>query len=154
MEFKPKRITQHLSSPKAAVRCTHAYRSKRYVLLTGQPDSIVVLKAGCPIVALNDDEMVVSKDGEPVNPTGRFYITADTIDPYHYLFDIFLRTPFRWKEDGPMGGQATRKKICRMYHACKSCPKNIATYGVCKDGFQNFYCRRTKKPKCPVVIAT
>jgi hypothetical protein len=92
MEFKPKRITQHLSSPKAAVRCTHAYRSKRYVLLTGQPDSIVVLKAGCPIVALNDDEMVVSKDGEPVNPTGRFYITADTIDPYHYLFDIFLRT--------------------------------------------------------------
>lgn len=89
MQFKGKRIIQHLSDVKAAVRCTHAYRSKRYVLLPGQPDSIALFKAGCPIVALHDDELVVSADGEPVKATGRFYITADTIDPYHYLFDIF-----------------------------------------------------------------
>ena len=86
MQFKGKRIIQHLSDVKAAVRCTHAYRSKRYVLLPGQPDSIALFKA---IVALHDDELVVSADGEPVKATGRFYITADTIDPYHYLFDIF-----------------------------------------------------------------
>lgn len=52
-----------------------------------------------------------------------------------------------------MGGQATRMSVRRMYHACKTCPQNIASYGVCKAGYQNFYCRRTKKSKCPAVIA-
>ena len=89
MGVNSKRLTQHLNRDWAAVRCTHAYRSKQYVLLTNQSDLIAVVKAGCPIVALNDDEIVVTSTGERVNPTGRFYITAETIDPYHDLFDIF-----------------------------------------------------------------
>ena len=43
--------------------------------------------------------------------------------------------------------------VRRMYEVCKCCPENIPTYGICKKGYQNFYCRKTKNPDCPVVAA-
>lgn len=89
MSVKARQVLQHLNHNRVAVRCTHAYRSKQYVLLPGREDSVVIIKAGCPIMELCDGETVVTVDGEKVQPTGRFFITAETIDPYHYLFDIF-----------------------------------------------------------------
>lgn len=88
MAYRTKRLSQFLQNPRAAVRCTHAFRSKRYVVTQGE-NSVCVLKAGCQIVALNDDEIVTTEDGEQLKPQGRFYITAETIDPYHLLLDIF-----------------------------------------------------------------
>ena len=37
---------------------------------------------------LLDDDQVVTKAGEPVTPTERFYRTVGTIDPYHIVFDM------------------------------------------------------------------
>lgn len=86
MNMKPVRPTEVLRSDRAAVKCTHKFRSKEYVPIEG---SIVVIKAGCPVVPLLEDEVVVTSDGVRLNPTGRFFITAQTIDPYHLLLDIF-----------------------------------------------------------------
>lgn len=47
-----------------------------------------------------------------------------------------------------MGGSTKRLPIKRMYEACKKCPHNISTYGICKMGFENFYKRRTKLNGC------
>lgn len=55
--------------------------------------SIVVVKNGTlvmPVNFLSDDFKVYDKEGkEVIEPTGRFFITAETIDPYHIILDIF-----------------------------------------------------------------
>lgn len=33
--------------------------------------------------------IVVDKDGEEIKPTGKFYRTVETIDPYHAVLDIW-----------------------------------------------------------------
>lgn len=48
-----------------------------------------------------------------------------------------------------MGGASTRTAIKRMFEACKSCPDNIRSYGICKRGFENYYCRKSKQSHCP-----
>ena len=35
-----------------------------------------------------DKEQVLSPDGESILPTGRFFATAETINPYHLVLDI------------------------------------------------------------------
>ena len=56
-------------------------------------DSIVAVKNGTlvmPVNFLSDDFKVYDKEGkELIEPTGRFFITAETIDPYHIILDIF-----------------------------------------------------------------
>lgn len=46
----------------------------------------------------------------------------------------------------------TRNPVRKMYDPCKICPDNIDTYGTCKRGYENFYCRRTKQSICPLVL--
>lgn len=79
----------HLRAPRAGVRCSKAYRSKKYVIDPEDNEPIVVLGSGCPIIPLEPDEIVVSKDGDVVKPTGRFFRTAETINPYHIVLDMF-----------------------------------------------------------------
>lgn len=56
-------------------------------------DSIVMVKNGTlvmPVNFISDDFKVYDKEGkEVIEPTGRFFITAETIDPYHIILDIF-----------------------------------------------------------------
>lgn len=56
-------------------------------------DSIVAVKNGTPVMPVNflsDDFKVYDKERkEVIEPTGRFFITAETIDPYHIILDIF-----------------------------------------------------------------
>ena len=56
-------------------------------------DSIVMVKNGTlviPVNFLSDDFKVYDKEGkEVIEPTGWFFITAETIDPYHIILDIF-----------------------------------------------------------------
>lgn len=48
---------------------------------------IVMVKEGTFLVPL-DEELVLAPDGEPIPPSGRFFATAETIDPYHLVLDI------------------------------------------------------------------
>lgn len=56
-------------------------------------DSIVTVKNGTPVMPVNflsDDFKVYDKEGkEVIEPTGLFFITAETIDSYHIILDIF-----------------------------------------------------------------
>ena len=56
-------------------------------------DSIVVVKSGTfvmPVDFISNDFEVYDKEGkEVIEQTGRFFITAETIDPYHIILDIF-----------------------------------------------------------------
>ena len=79
----------HLKNDRIGVRCFRAHRSRKFVLDPEEKEPIVLIGAGCPIISLEENEQVVTGDGEVVPPTGRFFRTAETIDPYHIIFDIF-----------------------------------------------------------------
>ena len=53
----------------------------------------MAVKNGTPVMPVNflsDDFKVYDKEGkEVIEPTGLFFITAETIDPYHIILDIF-----------------------------------------------------------------
>lgn len=83
------RPTYPLRSARAGVRCSKRYRSKTYVVDPKEGEPIILVKEGAIITPLEDDEIVMSKDGEKVSPTGRFFRTAETIDPYHIILDMF-----------------------------------------------------------------
>lgn len=83
------RPTYPLRSMRVGVRCSRGYRSKKYVIDPEEGEPLVMVKEGSLITPLEDDEIVVSKDGENVRPTGRFFRTAETIDPYHIILDMF-----------------------------------------------------------------
>lgn len=41
------------------------------------------------IAVLPDGYEVQTMDGETIRPSGTFYITSETINPYHLLMDVF-----------------------------------------------------------------
>ena len=61
---------------------------KKYILQEGI-ENLFVVKAGTRIYRLEDDIKVVTEDGEELHPTGRFYRTCETIDPFHAILDIW-----------------------------------------------------------------
>ncbi len=79
---------KRIDSVKAGVRCSHRPGSRRYVIDPEDGEPIVFVKAGTMIVAFDSRDSVVTKEGEAVEPTNRFYRTAETIDPYHIVLDI------------------------------------------------------------------
>lgn len=50
------------------------------------PDKPLVIVRDVELVALPSDVQVLA-DGEVVEATGRFFITTETLDPYHLLID-------------------------------------------------------------------
>lgn len=79
-----------LGSSRVGVRCSRARRSpKKYVIDPEKGETLVLVKKGALITPLECDEMVVTEEGEKVRPAGRFFRTAETIDPYHIILDMF-----------------------------------------------------------------
>ena len=81
-----------LNKERAGVKIER-FGSKREYKYKITEDSIVAVKNGTPVMPVNflsDDFKVYDKEGkEVIEPTGRFFITAETIDPYHIILDIF-----------------------------------------------------------------
>lgn len=69
------------------------FGSKREHKYKIMEDSIVVVKSGTlvmPVDFISNDFEVYDKEGkEVIEQTRRFFITAETIDPYHIILDIF-----------------------------------------------------------------
>ena len=64
-------------------------KGKRDYSLTdevGEP--LTPVKAGTLLVEL-EEENVCSPDKQAIRPTGRFYRTAEAMDPYHVILDIW-----------------------------------------------------------------
>lgn len=47
-----------------------------------------------------------------------------------------------------MSRSTLRQAVIRQYDACRKCINNISGYGKCKDGYDNFYYRRSKDNGC------
>lgn len=48
---------------------------------------IFVMRTGSYVRALPEKIAVVDGDGEKLCPSGQFYVTSESIDPYHLLID-------------------------------------------------------------------
>lgn len=48
-----------------------------------------MLQEGTLMIPLPENMEIVDENGEPIKATGRFYITAETIDLYHLVVDMF-----------------------------------------------------------------
>ena len=75
-----------LQSARAAVLATRQKNSSVFELHQGI-EAITLLSTDTPI--LIPDEIQVMCQGEEVHPSGYFAITAETLDPYHFILDIF-----------------------------------------------------------------
>ena len=71
----------------AGVQVRRENNRKDYVLDDEAEEPLVLVKPDTLLVQL-DEEQVLSPDGESIQPTGRFYATAETINPYHLVLDI------------------------------------------------------------------
>lgn len=70
------------------VKCVNS-RKNKYEAVDG---SAILLEPGItliPLQMISEDAKILDSLGEEIKPTGNFYITAETIDPYHYVIDYF-----------------------------------------------------------------
>lgn len=79
--------TGKLNFPRMGVLVQRTGR-KDYKIVPGK-DSVSVYKAGMAIKELDAGERILSPDGEPVKAEGRFFLSSETIDPFHIAFDLF-----------------------------------------------------------------
>ena len=80
--------TKMLDEPRAGVRCIHRHGRREYVLAPEAGEPIIVARAGAWVVLLDDKDKVLTREGEVIKATYRFYRTVETIDPYHIVFDM------------------------------------------------------------------
>jgi hypothetical protein len=71
----------------AGVQVKRGNSKKVYVLDDEAEEPLVLVKANTLLVEL-DEEKVLTPGKETVKPMGRFYATAETIDPYHLVLDV------------------------------------------------------------------
>lgn len=78
---------RHLDGPRVAVIVKWTSRRQSALVLVGS--DVGVAKDGVRIAELPKKIRVLDPDGEPVAASGRFFVTTETVDPYHLLLDIF-----------------------------------------------------------------
>ena len=82
----------YLSNKRVGVKVERFGKQREHKYKISEQE-IIIVKEGTAIIPLeqiSDKAQVYSIDGaELIEPTGRFYITAETIDPYHIILDIF-----------------------------------------------------------------
>lgn len=85
-----------LTRPYAAVQVEAAKgkgKSIKYIISPSPTDSPLSLaKPDTLLFPLSENDMVVTPDNEVMAPSGKFYRTAKTINPYHLIFDIWDQT--------------------------------------------------------------
>lgn len=68
-----------------------AYKSnttrKHTFWMPAQKKPLVIVKPNTLLIEL-DNTPILTPDKQPVKPTGKFYVTAETIEPYHIVLDI------------------------------------------------------------------
>lgn len=78
-------IAYPLTKPRAGVKVIHTGTNKKTYQVT---EDIVILPAGIYMIE-KPGCIITDKNGNEIKPTGRFLYTAETIDPYHIVTDMF-----------------------------------------------------------------
>lgn len=71
----------------AGVQVRRGKNRRDYTLDDEAEEPLILVKPDTLLVQL-DEEQVLSPNGESILPTGRFFATAETINPYHLVLDI------------------------------------------------------------------
>lgn len=71
----------------AAVCCHHEKRDGEDVLVITSEDPIRIVKMGTSITALPGRVKIISQEGEAVRASHKFWVTLETFNPYHLVFD-------------------------------------------------------------------
>ena len=75
-----------INKARVAVQVERIGRTRSFRVI---PDSICMIKQGTLVADLPDDWKIVDEDGKEIKSAGRFLISAETIDPYHLVVDMF-----------------------------------------------------------------
>ena len=75
-----------INKNRAAVQVERVGRTNRFRVVEG---SLYMINQVELVSNLPDDWKIVDDNGEEIKPTGRFLISAETIDPYHLVVDMF-----------------------------------------------------------------
>lgn len=81
--------TRRLARDYAAVRCRIMNRPLHYVVDPDPEEPVFIVQVGEEIRELDPEVKVYTEDGQEVLPTGRFFVTNRTINPYHAILDIW-----------------------------------------------------------------
>jgi hypothetical protein len=77
-------VTRVFGRTLVGVLCKRTPGKKKYVIA----DQIIAVKADTEFISIDDPNLVVDADGNPVQPSERYWRTATTIDPYHIIVDL------------------------------------------------------------------
>lgn len=75
--------SMEIGKPYAAVRAERVGK-----LLMVIPGTVEILRADTKIAQVPDKLSIVDANKNPIMPSGRFYMTTETIDPYHMVLDL------------------------------------------------------------------
>lgn len=79
-----------LRNPKVGVIVEHFGNKKDYKLTKDKPILVPAGTEVVPVYFISDNfEIFDNSQDELLQPTGNFWITTETIDPYHIVLDIF-----------------------------------------------------------------
>lgn len=81
-------IDYYLGEKWAAVAVERCGDSRRHIYRV-IPDSVCMVGARTRVFDVPENYEIVGTDGKKIKPTGRFLLSADTIEPYHLLIDKF-----------------------------------------------------------------
>ena len=76
-----------LEAPRVAVKVRR--KGNDFIVDPEIHEPVIVAKAGTKIFPLEEPDHVVDPAGNLIPATGKFYCSAETIDPFHLIFDLF-----------------------------------------------------------------
>lgn len=81
-----------LRSPRAGVVVERFGDKRKYLYKIVENNPLCLIKPCAtllPLAEISADAKIIGPDGQPVPATGEYYITAETMDPYHIVTDWF-----------------------------------------------------------------
>ena len=81
-----------LRSPRVGVVVERFGDKRKYLYKIVENNPLCLIKPCTtllPLAEISADAKIIGPDGQPVPATGEYYITAETMDPYHIVTDWF-----------------------------------------------------------------
>ncbi|RHQ05568.1 hypothetical protein DW993_08760 [Clostridium sp. AM51-4] len=81
-----------LRSPRAGVVVERFGDKRKYLYRIVEINPLCLIKPCTtllPLTEISANAKIIGPDGQPVPATGEYYITAETMDPYHIVTDWF-----------------------------------------------------------------
>lgn len=81
-----------LTTPRAGVLVERFGDKRKHLYRIAKDEPLCLIKPLTTLLPLTEvcaNAQIIDNDGQPIPAIGKFYITAETIDPYHIVTDWF-----------------------------------------------------------------